>query len=115
MRKIGYCILSLTLFFLLFALIHSVDLAQSETMTVLKNVETVYLVDVSKKDRGACYSGKLVWDGEKWRRQIAVYNNSPDPPASHPVRNYVKNIHNPAYKGQKKWEPFQFREFPCQP
>jgi hypothetical protein len=109
------CFSLLFLLFLFFLVNQQVALSQSDTMTVLKNVEIVHLADVSKQERGACYSGKLVWDGDKWRRQIVIYNNSPEPSADHPVYNYVKRIPSPTYKGVQKWESFQFKEFLCQP
>lgn len=78
------------------------------TSTVTDYVKTQPFNDASK---GQNVAGKLCWVGDRWERQVMIYNGMPEPPKSHPVWQYVATLPNPGRVGSQQWEPMYYKLF----
>jgi len=74
----------------------------------MNSIELPPFEDISRRNVGYCWEGKLRWNGSVWQRQIVILygGNYPpiDPPFDHPIWDYVSNLPVPDFKGTVKNE-----------
>lgn len=84
---------------------------QYQEIVVDREIEVVYLDNLSKGDRVA---GKMcAFEPNIWKSQVVVYNDSTQsyiPPADHPVWLWVQNIPTPNRLGHKE-QPWYYKLF----